>query len=87
MEKDGNFRIVGEFLGHFMSGTLIAGMLMAAAYALGELVHWLDVHSHLSRFSLEVLDLLENAITLGDAALYCVYLYNALSKAAKEMLE
>lgn len=87
LTKNSNARVVGEFLGHLVGGTLIAGMLMLAAYLLGELVHWLDTHSHMSRFSLKVLGLLENGITLGDALLYCWYVVVSIVKAAKEMTE
>jgi hypothetical protein len=85
--KNGNLSVLGEFVGHLLSGTFVAGMLMVAAYALGELVHWLDLHSHMSVFSLKVLGMLENVITLGDALLYCWYVVVSFVKAAKEMTE
>jgi hypothetical protein len=85
--KNGNQTVVGVLAGHLFSGTFVAGLLMAAAYALGELLHWLDVHSHMSAFSLKVLGILENGITVGDALLYCLYIVVSFVKAAKEMTE
>jgi hypothetical protein len=85
--KRGISAAVGTFLGHFVAGTLIAAMLMLAAWALGELVYWLDLHSHISRFSLKVLDVLEDTITLGDALLYMCYVVISFITAAKEMIE
>ncbi|WP_060515401.1 MULTISPECIES: hypothetical protein [Pseudomonas] len=77
---------IAHFAAHGFVGTVIFFIIMVPAVLLNHLVHYLADFG-ISKFTLDILTLLEQALVLADASLFFIFICIGAYRAIREFAE